>query len=506
MKSRITILSTAATLLAALAMPIVMAAQDNTSPNHHRHHQYRLFDVGTFGGPASYLTTSSGVGLGARVLNNQGVVIGGADTTLQDPYCGNPDCFLSQAFRYENGVLTNLGALVDGNGSGTSGINERGWIVGASGYGVIDPYLGVPAGHAALWTHGGIADLGTLGGYESNAILANDAGEIDGISTIDGPIDPYSFLGQSIHGFIWRNGVMRDVGTLGGPDTFTGFARQPGVVVGGSFTNSIPNPTTGIPTLHPFLWKNGHMQDLGTLGGTACCLLVVANSHGQVTGDSNLAGDQVFHPFLWSRGRLTDLGTLGGDTGQANDINDAGDIVGVADLPDGGHDGFLWRNGRMTDLGNLGATSNAHALNSKRQVVGASRMADGITLHAFLWENGGPIVDLNDLIPQNSRLQLIRAENINERGEIAGIGVPAGCEPVDEEVCGHAYLLVPDGDCDNDCEQRIANSQAEAELRRQSATSTTKPAESQQLTPAERFRSMIRQRLHLPGSRPVPRD
>ena len=132
-----------------------------------------------------------------------------------------------------------------------------------------------------------------------------------------GPIDPYSFLGQSIHSFLWRDGAMRDVGTLGGPDTFPGFAHHlTGVVVGASFTNSTPNPTTGIPTLHPFLWKDGHMRDLGTLGGTLCCQeAVVANSRGQVASDSTLAGDLQSHPFLWDKGELTDLGTLGGDNG-----------------------------------------------------------------------------------------------------------------------------------------------------------------------------------------------
>ena len=95
---------------------------------------------------------------------------------------------------------------------------------------------------------------------------------------------------------------------LGGPDAFPGFSFQPGLVVGASFTDSIPNPTTGIPTLHPFFWKNGHMKDLGTLGGTLCCQeTVVANSWGQVASDSTLAGDLVTHPFLWDGRRLIDL-------------------------------------------------------------------------------------------------------------------------------------------------------------------------------------------------------
>src|SRR5439155_5654234 len=77
------------------------------------------------------------------------------------------------------------------------------------------------------------------------------------------------------------------------------------------------------------------------------------------------------------------------------------------------------------------------------QVVGRSRIGAPTTplQHAFLWENGGPMVDLNTLIPPNSPLELYDAENINDRGEIAGRGLPPGCD--DKDVCGHAFLLIP---------------------------------------------------------------
>jgi len=65
--------------------------------------------------------------------------------------------------------------------------------------------------------------------------------------------------------------------------------------------------------------------------------------------------------------------------------------------------------------------------------------------HAWLWENGGPIVDLNTLVPPGSNLTLEFAQNINDRGEIAGIGSPPGCN--DPFVCGHTFVLIP---CDGD--------------------------------------------------------
>lgn len=39
------------------------------------------------------------------------------------------------------------------------------------------------------------------------------------------------------------------------------------------------------------------------------------------------------------------------------------------------------------------------------QFVGHSLMSDG-TFHAFLWENGGPMIDLNGFVPPNSDLAL----------------------------------------------------------------------------------------------------
>jgi probable HAF family extracellular repeat protein len=250
------------------------------------------------------------------------------------------------------------------------------------------------------------------------------------------------------------------------------------------------------------------MQDLGTLGGTLCCQeTVVANSRGQVASDSTLAGDLVTHPFLWDKGKLIDLGTLGGTNGVVNGINDRGEVVGFAARPgDPGNDGFLWRNGVMTDLGNLGRTSSAWVVNSQGQVIGASRIdSTPGNIRAFLWEKGGPIVDLNALIPQNSPLTLVFAANINERGEIAGLGVPAGCAPPDVMTCGHAYFLIPDGNCDGDCQSRVDQSQAEAELRRATAPTKVEPLEAPVRSP-EQFRNMMHQPFGLSGARPTLRD
>jgi len=404
-------------------------------------------------------------------------------------------------FRWQKGVLTDLGALSGGFNSAVSGINARGWIAGFSQNGVIDPVTTLPSTHAVLWKNRKPIDLGTLGGYVSNAVYVNDGGQVVGFATFDAIPDPFSPFGASVHTFLWENGVMRDVGTLGGPDSLPsagGINQRNGLVAGLSYINSIPNPGTGIPTVDPFLWNNGTMTDLGTLGGTIGSASL-ANNRGQVAGVSDLAGDLIFHPFLWTKGVLKDLGTLGGDTGTPTGLNDAGAVVGWADLPGSQTCGaFLWKDGVMKDLGRIGSDpcSKARAINSHGQVVGSTSDCT-FALHAFLWEKGGPMVDLNELVRSNAGFQMLIADNINERGEIAGTGVPAGCDNID--TCGHVFLLIP---CDENhhgqCED---NSMIEISSPQTSAPTARYPAAGRQgsespVHPIDQLRNRLMQREH----------
>ncbi len=509
MKSRTWMWITAVSLFAALAMPVCMVAQDNPSQDHKsKHHQYKLIALGTFGGPQSYGSEAGG---GSQIINGKGMVAGFADTSIPDPYapeCFDQDCYLAHVFLWQNGVLKDLGSLPGLNSSGASGINERGWVTGYSENGTFDPILNFPTGRGVLWKNGKIIDLGTLGGYESNGIYVNDDGQVVGFATNTIP-DPYSFLGAQTHTFLWQDGAMHDLGTLGGPDSFPGAGgvnQQEGLIAGGSFTNWTPNPVTGVPTFHPFLWKDGHMQDLGTLGGTLCCQnLVAVNNRGQVAGDSNLLGDLTYHPFLWDKGTLHDLGTLGGDNGVVNWIDDAGDIVGKADLPGSQtHDAFLWRNRKMTDLGTVDGDpcSNAEVINSSGQIVGTSSTCY-VAVHAFLWENGGPMIDLNTLVTPGSGVQLNGSDiYINDQGEIVSTGTLQNGD-------SQLFLLIPcddhhPGECDDYSMIEAAPTQTSAP--RAQYPAVIKHGSESQLSPAERFRSQMRQRYHLPGQPAAPRD
>jgi probable HAF family extracellular repeat protein len=432
-----------------------------------KHAHYKLVDLGTLGGPHSYGSVN---GEGFALLNNSGVVASSADLSSPDPnaafFCYVPDCFQAHAAMWKDGVITDLDALPTNNNSAAGSINARGWATGQSQTSVIDPVVGIPEFRAVLWKDGEIIDLGTLEtGTESLGIYVNDAGQVIGFSTISTAPDPIGFFGFPTHTFIWQNGEKLDIGTLGGDDAGPGASCSnppPGTLVGGSSTSVVLNPNTGLPTVDPFLWHDGKMIDLGTLGGTNGTAQCV-NNRLQVIGQSSVAAhpagcnfpaagpDDVgpgCHAFFWENGVMTDLGTLGGDTSEAIWLNDKGVVVGSADLagPSGSqtHDAVVWINGKIHDLGTVpgDACSRGRGLNVRGQVVGGSSDCHNF-LHAFLWEDDGPMVDLNTLISPGSGVQLTNAFNINNRGEILAKAAPIGFTPNDDADLGHLVLLIP---------------------------------------------------------------
>ena len=472
---------TALALFAALAIPEQLAAQNNQPP-HHNYHHYQLIDLGTFGG------LSSGVNIEPwqNVINGKGTVAGGADTSMptSEPGCynpvGQPDCVIRHAFEWRGSNLKDLGTLPGGEFSSASAINQHGQIAGVSENNQVDPATGNPGFHAVLWQNDQLLDLGTLGGVSSFAESLNNRGQVIGAALNDVP-DPFSILGTGdgtsltqTRAFLWEQGKIEDLGTLGGPDSFAVFVNDRGQVAGTSYTSDVVDPNTNPPTppVGAFLWENGQMKDLGNFGGDNALLgaggiVTALNNRGQVAGQMLLSGDQFVHAFLWDRGKLLDLGTLGGTDSWANGVNDAGEVVGEALLPgDQGVHGFFWRKGVMTDVGTVAdnACSAALSVNSRGQVVGASASAtDGCNTWttAFLWENGGPSVDLNSLVPSVSGAHLFAGFWSNERGEIVAGGTPLGCDNGDS--CGHAYVLIP---CDENhpgiegCDYSMADTSA----------------------------------------------
>jgi probable HAF family extracellular repeat protein len=402
-------------VFAALALPVHLAGQ----------HKYIFTEVPTFGGPNIYANQT-----GARneLLNAAGALTGGADTTITDPYCSNsPDCFAEHAFIFRNGILADLGVLLGGFNSQAFWINDEEVAVGFSQIGVTDPLNGnLQELRGTVWHNGRITTIATFGGNDSMAQGVNNREQVVGfaLNPIADSMAPLPWPTE-MRAFLWDDGVLQNLGTLGGPDSWAFFINDRGQVVGISYPDSNPSSVCDTPgNNHVFLWEKDQMQDIGTLGGS-CSWPEGLSEQGGIVGWSTLAGDFMTHPFLWDRGTLTDLGTLGGPAGFGTSVNDKGEVVGGTDTEDGGFLAFIWRQGVMTPLRPLPGDcfSIAIRINSKDQILGTSVSCDGSTGRGVMWENGS-VTDLNSFVPPESGF-LITGDDLflDNRGEISGNGV-----------------------------------------------------------------------------------
>jgi probable HAF family extracellular repeat protein len=328
-------------------------------------------------------------------------------------------------------VVFDVGTM-GGSKSEAHGINVHGDVAG--GY-WIPGYSDIK--HAFLYREGVMTDLGvgscTASDAQSFAFRINDSGQIAGSACFLLP------SGNTTRAFMYDAGVMTDLGALYSGGTSWGTAiNSSGHVAGHAATSE--------GRVHAMIYKDGVMTDLGSLGsGTRKGSWAFGiNDSDQVVGRTDFT-DSFYHAFLYNGGVMTDLTPSLGCCSEAEDINNAGQIVGYADFA-AGHHAFLYSGGVLTDIGTLGGNSEAWGINNAGEIVGF--YYSGSVGRGFLYKNE-VMTDLTNLLPAGSGWVLNYPVNINANGRIVGAGTINGQM--------HGFVIAPaysgdfaPADCDVD--------------------------------------------------------
>lgn len=309
------------------------------------------------------------------------------------------------------GYTVTLLPSLEGGYSGVSAtaISDSGYVSGTSG-------LTSGVRHAVRWKGSVITDI------DSYAIAygVNSAGDTVG-STM-------SFGGAFLY-----DGNLTSIGS-GGSAKDINDAGQ--IIING--TNSSGNTA--------YFYDNGVLTDLGGLGGQYSTADAINNA-GQVVGyiyNYPVSGQVgIRHrAFIWKNGEITVLEPIGanGNNGfsgmtYAKDINDAGQVVGTTSTDAGTHY-FLWDNGNMIDLGIATIQGNPIHINNS-----------GIIVTRSVLYNNGVITDAKDLLPPDIRSEYFGFSivDINNAGQIVGNGLKFDLTTYETEY--NSLVLTPIAAC-----------------------------------------------------------
>ena len=281
-----------------------------------------------------------------------------------------------------------------GDFSSATAINDNGLIVGAmaSGFG------------GFLWENGLLRDLGAPAGFTwFRAEDINGAGQVVGYGgNSDG----------ATQAVIWTTaaGAQALTGSLGGSYTLARRINDQGLIVG----------EAGLPdgTAHTVVWENGVMRDIHGFASGSTFPWGLSNS-GIVVGQ----WDPQVATFIWTKEKgMRIVAGLEGPNDVPLSVNDSGQVVGWyqrtrTDVLKA----FLWNDGVLRELSPAsGVSSVGIAINNAGQVVGRSettgRKGGRRAFLAFLWTAADGMRDLGSL--PNSEFS--QALDINNAGAVVG--------------------------------------------------------------------------------------
>jgi probable HAF family extracellular repeat protein len=303
-----------------------------------------------------------------------------------------------------------------------------------------------------------VSDLPGLGGTSNGGNSINDRAWAAGYARLPD---------SNRHAALWRNSLLTDLGTLGGPNSSVTWnvKNTAGIIVGISQTAdpeplgeawssaAFYSPPNNVGYINlGFVWEDGQgpMRGLPNFPGGNNGFTTGANNLRQAVGwaendvhDPTCVSPQVlqFRPAVWTLGppdQIQDLPLIPGDTsGAATAINDNGQIVGISGICDqavGRHTAkhaVLWENGTVTDIfPNAPAPwwNTPTAINQRGDVVGFAGdpgFVEGEILHAFMWTKEDGIRKLKPLKHRTPEHVSSEAYGINEARQVVGVSCDA---------------------------------------------------------------------------------
>lgn len=162
-----------------------------------------------------------------------------------------------------------------------------------------------------------------------------------------------------------------------------------GTAIGTNWVDLWDDDTAIYLSLHGYVGETdlGHLWNPGVVEAGQPVVAATTSPRdisnlGLVVGNSTVAENQD-HAFLWQSGTMIDLGTLGGEESQANAVNELGAVVGTAQIVSGDSHAFLYHSllGMMVDLNvlvpeaaSLGIyLESANDINENGEIVGVAR-------------------------------------------------------------------------------------------------------------------------------------
>jgi probable HAF family extracellular repeat protein len=279
----------------------------------------------------------------ASAVNEQGIVVGNQETSAA------PRAWM---YQQSSGALNELTFEPSETGASASGISNSGLIAG------FEINANTTTLQAGFWTATGGAMLLT-GQYQNftQASAVNDSGTIIGNYGQSGPV--------SSQALVWSGPAFAETALPGlRCDHCTRISiaanaiNDQGEVAGSSNSSIFSNGQYVSGGVYAVAWSSGAITTLGSLQESGYSAAYGININGEIVGSSRVGGSTgaPSHAFLFRQGAMIDLGTLGGDTdSSAASINDADQIVGQSEnttVSDTSR-AFLYQNGKMYDLNSL---------------------------------------------------------------------------------------------------------------------------------------------------------